>query len=624
MSTVPVAPPLCNYITVNDSSPGSQVWDLAAGAFVGLGDATFVAWLSQLAGAPNGAPWYPFNLLISSASSSDAGATTTLAVDNTSILTTGAKYNFSATGGLYDGNFTITVVDGTHVKIATAFAGNTTGQMSGAAIVATAALLNNALRSSGLSLIPTTGGFYSSQSLTIDADTVLTNTLPEFTFITNTDVVSHKITLAPANQLNSIPVGFPFYIFNLATSAAAISIFKNDGVQIGTGSFLYPGDKILLCLLTNSSAAGTYSFARLPAFVTVGLFPNDATIPVGQTSAATPAFATWVVPSGDLTMSDLGTFTLASTIAAGGPTGDASHVAQITYDAKGRLTTVTSIAIAISDSAITYGNESAHTVFAGPTSGAAAPPGFRALVAADIPQLPFTDLTGTIASGQVSGSYTGITGVGALTAGTWNGVKIGLAYGGTNADLSATGGAHQFLKQSIVGAPVTVGQPASTDLSDLPIPVSSGGTGAAKYNACRIYLSASQTGMTSGTWAKINLDTKEFDPDTIADVATNHRITPNVAGIFLVSVAVLLDAATSFTGEQGVAIAKNGTRVRFALLNVPVGIAEAGVFTLTDIVQMNGTTDFIELQAFGSTVSSTWQATASQLTTWLSCVRVGP
>jgi hypothetical protein len=40
-------------------------------------------------------------------------------------------------------------------------------------------------------------------------------------------------------------------------------------------------------------------------------------------------------------------------------------------------------------------------------------------------------ISGTIASARISGSYTGITGVGTLTAGTWNATTIGVAYGGT-------------------------------------------------------------------------------------------------------------------------------------------------------------------------------------------------
>jgi hypothetical protein len=41
--------------------------------------------------------------------------------------------------------------------------------------------------------------------------------------------------------------------------------------------------------------------------------------------------------------------------------------------------------------------------------------------------------SGTFSSSLLSGSYTGITGVGTLTAGTWNASTIGVAYGGTGA-----------------------------------------------------------------------------------------------------------------------------------------------------------------------------------------------
>lgn len=53
----------------------------------------------------------------------------------------------------------------------------------------------------------------------------------------------------------------------------------------------------------------------------------------------------------------------------------------------------------------------------------------------------------------------------------WTGL-LGLARGGTNADLSATGGASQYLKQVSSGAAITVGQPAATDLSDYVGPTS--------------------------------------------------------------------------------------------------------------------------------------------------------
>lgn len=46
-------------------------------------------------------------------------------------------------------------------------------------------------------------------------------------------------------------------------------------------------------------------------------------------------------------------------------------------------------------------------------------------------QPSFSNLSGTIASGQVSGAYSGITGVGTIATGAWNGSVIGAQFGGT-------------------------------------------------------------------------------------------------------------------------------------------------------------------------------------------------
>ncbi len=81
----------------------------------------------------------------------------------------------------------------------------------------------------------------------------------------------------------------------------------------------------------------------------------------------------------------------------------------------------------------------ANFVFSGPATGLASNPTFRALVAADVPNLDAAKIT----TGQLA-----------------------LARGGTAADLSATGGASQVLKQTAPGAAVTVAQLAASDLSN--------------------------------------------------------------------------------------------------------------------------------------------------------------
>jgi hypothetical protein len=74
----------------------------------------------------------------------------------------------------------------------------------------------------------------------------------------------------------------------------------------------------------------------------------------------------------------------------------------------------------------------------------------------------FPDATGTIA---LTTGGTAIVTVGTITTGTWHATKIGLLYGGTNADLSGTGGTSNVLQQSTVGGTITVGQLAVADLS---------------------------------------------------------------------------------------------------------------------------------------------------------------
>jgi hypothetical protein len=88
-------------------------------------------------------------------------------------------------------------------------------------------------------------------------------------------------------------------------------------------------------------------------------------------------------------------------------------------------------------------------------------------------QPAFADISGTLIAAQepstTVNAVTNDTNVhGSISAQTltisWNGL-LGLARGGLNADLSATGGPSQVLKQSAGGAAITVGQLAFTDIS---------------------------------------------------------------------------------------------------------------------------------------------------------------
>lgn len=104
-------------------------------------------------------------------------------------------------------------------------------------------------------------------------------------------------------------------------------------------------------------------------------------------------------------------------VGTAGTYGSASQVPVIVTNASGQVSSVTNTAIAIS---------------AGAVSGLAASATTDTTNAANI-------TSGTLPTARLSGSYTGISGVGTLTAGTWNASTIGAAYGGTGLTSYAVG-----------------------------------------------------------------------------------------------------------------------------------------------------------------------------------------
>jgi hypothetical protein len=132
-------------------------------------------------------------------------------------------------------------------------------------------------------------------------------------------------------------------------------------------------------------------------------------------------------------------------------------------DKSGNVTVPGTLTAASIVGPVNPGVETENTVFAGPISGAAAVPTFRALVAGDIPDLSASyvaitaESANTVFAGPVTGSPPTATptfralvaaDIPSLAASKITSGQIGLAQGGTGVDLSATGGATYVLAQN--------------------------------------------------------------------------------------------------------------------------------------------------------------------------------
>ena len=126
------------------------------------------------------------------------------------------------------------------------------------------------------------------------------------------------------------------------------------------------------------------------------------------------------------------TFNIANTAVTAATYGSASSVGVFTVNAQGQLTNAVNTSIAISSAAV---------------SGLAASATTDTTNAANI-------TSGTLPSGRLAGSYTGLTGVGTLVAGTWNANTIQILYGGTGATTVA--GAQTSLQVDPAGTAIAM------------------------------------------------------------------------------------------------------------------------------------------------------------------------
>jgi hypothetical protein len=230
--------------------------------------------------------------------------------------------------------------------------------------------------------------------------------------------------------------------------------------------------------------------------------------------------------------------------------------------------------------ALSLTTESANQIFAGPSSGAAATPTFRSLVAADIPALSYAPTTGS----------TSITTLGTISTGTWNSSTIGVSYGGTGLTSTPSNG------QIDIGNGSGFTRTTLTAGSGISVTNASGGITIANTQntgpAFSAYQSSAQS-ITASTWTKVQLQSKEFDTASFFDNATNYRFTPTVAGYYQVNGAV---EWAFVTGMGGISIYKNGSIFKVGAFSLATSVGTSAI--VSSLIYLNGSTDYIELYCY--------------------------
>jgi hypothetical protein len=126
--------------------------------------------------------------------------------------------------------------------------------------------------------------------------------------------------------------------------------------------------------------------------------------------------------------------------------------------------------------------------------------------------------------------------------------------------------------------------------------VANGGTGATAlgpaFYASRVGVPQSPS---SSTWTKIVFNSESFDT---ANCFTSSTFTPTVAGYYLVSGCITLGANSGTISNAIVSIYKNGASSQLARPSVGGSNFTTAAPTVTGIIYMNGSTDYLELYGY--------------------------